>query len=208
MNAPPDVLTAYADAAVTVADVVDRVDADLWSGPGLSEWDLRALVGHTSRALVNVLTYLERPAATEDITSPQAYYTLHTAQTGEGADATEVVRRGRQDGAALGSDPAAAFRDLTDRVVARLAAAHPDDLVETVAGGIRVGSYVATRTVELVVHGLDIAAAAGVPATFSRQSLGEAAAVLARTGVELGQGPGLIAALTGRGTLPPGFSAV
>jgi hypothetical protein len=67
---------------------------------------------------------------------------------------------------------------------------------------------VPTRTVELVVHGLDIAAAVGVPAEFSRSALAEAAAVLSRTGVELGQGPDLLAALTGRAGLPSGFSTV
>lgn len=201
-------LRAYAQAAATAADVVARVPDDRWSDHGLGEWDLRALVGHTSLALVNVSTYVGRPARTEDITSPQAYYVLDTARTGEGADATAVLQRGRDAGAALGDEPATAFRELAGEATAGLSAVHADDLVETIAGGIRVGSYVATRTVELVVHGLDIAAAARVPAAFSHHALGEAAAVLVRTGVELGHGPGLLAALTGRGTLPPGYSAV
>lgn len=128
-------------------------------------------------------------------------------QTGESADFAAVVPWGRQAGEALGADPAAAFRGLTDRV-ARLAAADSGELIETIAGGMRVESYIPTSTVELVVHGLDIAAAAGVPTAFSRRTLAEAAAVLARTSVELGQGPDLLAALTGRTALPAGFSAV
>jgi uncharacterized protein (TIGR03083 family) len=208
VNEPPVVLAAYADAAGTAADIVARIDDHLWSGPGLGEWDLRALVGHTSRAMVTVLTYLDRPAQTEDVASPEAYYALLSTQTGEGADTAAVAQRGRQAGEALGADPAAAFRDLVERAIARVAAADPDELIETIAGGIRVGSYVPTRTVELVVHGLDIAAAVGVPAEFSRSALAEAAAVLSRTGVELGQGPDLLAALTGRAALPSGFSTV
>jgi hypothetical protein len=38
--------------------------------------------------------------------------------------------------------------------------------------------------------------------------LAEAAALAARTAVELGRGPTVLAALTGRGVLPPGFSVV
>jgi hypothetical protein len=57
----PDFVIAYADAAATAADLVARIDEHLWSAPGLGEWDLRALVGHTSRAMVTVLTYLDRP---------------------------------------------------------------------------------------------------------------------------------------------------
>lgn len=208
MDEAPIFRSAYAEAAATVTEVVAGIDRDQWAGPGLGEWDLRALVGHTSRAMLTVLTYLDRPARTEDIASPEAYYALLSAQTGEGADAAAVARRGRQAAEALGADPAAAFRDLADRAVARLAAADPDGLVETIAGGIRVGSYVPTRTVELVVHGLDIAAALGSPVAFSHLALTEAAAVLARTGVEIGHGPTLLAALTGRATLPPGFSTV
>ena len=208
VNEPPGFRTAYADAAATAADLVARIDDDLWSAPGLGEWDLRALVGHTSRAMVTVLSYLDRPAGTEDIASPEAYYALLSARTGEGTDASAVAQRGRQAGEALGADPAVSFRDLADRAVARVAGADPDALIETIAGGIRVSSYVPTRTVELVVHGLDIAAAAGLPAAFSRHALAEAAGVLARTGVERGQGPELLAALTGRTALPSGFSTV
>ncbi len=208
MNDPWGFRTAYADAAGAATDVVARIDDGLWSAPGLGEWDLRALVGHTSRAMVTVLTYLDRPARTEDIASPEAYYALLSAQTGEGADVAAVTQRGRQAGAALGTDPATAFRDLAERAVARVAAADPEELVETIAGGIRVRSYLPTRTVELVVHGLDIAEAAGVRAEFSHPALAEAAAVLARTGVELGQGAELLIALTGRAALPPGFTTV
>ncbi len=132
---------------------------------------------------------------------------LLSAQTGEGANAAAVAQRGRQAGEALGADPRAAFRDLVDRAVARVTA-DPDALIETIAGGIRVGSYVPTRTVELVVHGLDIAAAASLPAAFSRPALAEAAAVLARPSVDLGHGPELLGALTGRAALPAGFTTV
>jgi uncharacterized protein (TIGR03083 family) len=208
VNEQQRVVGAYTDAARAAVGIVTRIDDNLWSGPGLGEWDLRALVGHTSRAMVTVLTYLDRPAQSEDVKSPETYFALLSTQTGGGADAAAVAQRGRQAGEALGADPVAGFRALADRAVARVAAADTDAVIETIAGGMRVGAYLPTRTVELVVHGLDIAAATGVPAVFSRGALSEAVAVLARTSVELGQGPELIAALTGRSSLPQGFSTV
>ena len=204
----PPYLTAYADAAAAVTDAVAGIPDALWSAPGLGEWDVRALVGHTSRAMITVLTYLDRPAAAEDVTSPEGYYALLPSMTGEGVDQGAVAERGRAAGRALGDDPAPAFADLAEQAVRRLAEVGPDLLIETIAGGIRVDSYVPTRTVELVVHGLDIAAATGVEVTFSRNTLADAAAVAARTGVALGHGPAVLAALTGRAALPAGFSVV
>lgn len=201
-------LTAYGDAATRVAELVAGIDADRWSGPGLGDWNLRSLVGHTSRAMVTVLTYLDRPADTEDVGSPEAYYALLSGETGEGADAAAVAHRGRQAGEALGTDPAAEFSRLAEQATTRLQSADPDALISTIAGGIRIRCYVPTRTVELVVHGLDIAAATGLPVGFSRSALTEAATVVARTGVELGRGPEMLTALTGRSSLPPGFSTV
>lgn len=208
MSEAPPFLTAYAEAAEAVAGLTARIPAERWSGPGLGEWDLRALVGHTSRAIVTVLTYLDRPARSEDIESPEAYYALLSAETGEGADPAAVARRGREAGEALGADPAAAFRRLAEQAVGRLGSADPDALIATIAGGIRVRSYVPTRTVELVVHGLDIARATGLTVAFSGPTLAEAATVLARTAVALGRGPELLFALTGRAPLPPGFTTV
>jgi hypothetical protein len=181
-------LEGYAEAAQAVSGLVGRIPDDAWHGHGLGEWDLRALVGHTSRSFVTVLTYLERPADTEDIDSPEGYYALLPSMTGEGLDQAAVAQRGRDAGAALGDDP--------------------DALISSIAGGLRVASYVPTRTVELVVHGHDIAAATGLEVAFTEHTVTQVATVLARTGVRLGQGRALLDALTGRAPLPPGFSGV
>ncbi|MHC1558515.1 maleylpyruvate isomerase N-terminal domain-containing protein [Actinomycetospora sp. C-140] len=201
-------MEAYAEAAQTVVELVRRIPDGAWDGPGLGEWDLRALVGHTSRAFVTVLTYLERPAEREDIDAPEGYYALLPSMTGEGIDQSAVAQRGRDAGAALGADPAAAFAELGARAVAAARAADPDALITTIAGGLRVRSYVPTRTVELVVHGHDIAAAAGLDVAFPEETVGEAVGVLARTGVRLGHGAVLLRALTGRAPTPPGFTVV
>jgi uncharacterized protein (TIGR03083 family) len=198
--------TTFRDAAETVADLIDRVPAAAWSGPGLGVWDLRALVGHTGRSLITVATYLDRPAAAEDVTTPEAYYALITRAGAANTDA--VAERGREAGVALGDDPASAFRALLATASEALDRAGDDDLVETVAGGMRVAAYLPTRTFELVVHGGDIARATGLTVAFSPAAMADAATLAARAAVELGHGPAVLAALTGRTTLPPGFSVV
>jgi uncharacterized protein (TIGR03083 family) len=198
--------TTFLSAAAAVADLVDTIPSAAWDGPGLGVWDLRALVGHTSRALVTVVTYLGRPAAAEEIATPEAYYAL-VARAG-GADPAAVAERGRAAGAALGADRASAFRALIVDATAALDRAGDDDLVTTVAGGMRLLAYLPTRTFELAVHGADIAAATGLPVTIPSAVLAESAALAARTAVEVGQGPVVLAALTGRSALPPGFSVV
>jgi uncharacterized protein (TIGR03083 family) len=202
----PSPRTTFLSAAASVADLVDTIPSTAWDGPGLGVWDLRALVGHTSRALVTVVAYLGQPAAAEEIATPEAYYAL-AARAG-GAEPAAVAERGRAAGAALGADPASAFRALLADATAALDRAGDDDLVTTVAGGMRLLAYLPTRTFELAVHGADIAAATGLPVTIPPAALAEAAALAARTAVEVGQGPVVLAALTGRTVLPPGFSVV
>jgi hypothetical protein len=75
---------------------------------------------------------------------------------------------------------------------------------------MRLENYLSTRTFELVVHSLDIAAAVPdiEPPEFSDQVLGEVASVAATAAVLRGRGVELMLALTGRATLSRGFSIV
>jgi hypothetical protein len=198
--------TTFLDAAATVADLVARIPPGAWDGPGLGVWDLRALVGHTSRSLITVTTYLAQRAPAVEVATPEAYY-VAVARAG-GANREAVAERGRVAGTALGDDPATAFRTLLVDATAALDGAADDDVVPTIVGAMRVGSYLPTRTFELAVHGLDIAAATGLPVRFAPTVLAEAVTLAARVAVELGQGPPLLAALTGRAPLPSGFSMV
>lgn len=200
-----NVASLYLDAAQTFADLVTRIPDAHWDRPGLGVWDLRALVGHTSRSLVTVLTYLDQPADHEDITTPERYY-AHLAE--QQLDPAAVAERGRQAGAALGTGPAQAVRQLRDTVEARLADADLDAIITTIAGGMRTSAYLPTRTFELVVHSIDIAAATALPLGFSNDVLAQATDLAGRIAVALGHGPTLLRALTGRTTLPGGFSVV
>jgi hypothetical protein len=199
----PDPRHTFSEAAEGFVVLVRAIPDDAWDGPGLGEWDLRSLVGHTSRSLITVETYLGQPAEREDVSSAAAYYAALST-----IDPAAVAGRGREAGRALGDDPVATLQSLVPRVLALLERAG-NPLITTAAGGMRLHTYLPTRTLELVVHGLDIAAAAGLPAPDYRQPvLSEVAEVAAGAAVLQGRGLELIRALTGRAPLPDGFSVV
>lgn len=189
-------LLAFEEATQAFVDLVGQVRGD-WERPGLGVWDLRSLVGHTTRALVTVTTYLDRPAAAAELTSPAAYL------AGSGAvDPGLVAERGRQAGVDLGPDPAARVAEAAGRALERVRAADPQTLVETVNGGMRVGSYLPTRTFELVVHSADVAAALGLDPDVPDAALREAAALATQVVLEQGRGQDLLLTLTGRADWP------
>jgi mycothiol maleylpyruvate isomerase-like protein len=193
----------FVGAANAVGDLVQRIDDDQWPQAGLGVWSVRELVGHTSRALVTVLTYLDRPAEREDLPTPEAYLTAITPSPGQD---DEVAERGRQAARDLGDDPAGAFWALVRRAERRITAADDEQLVATIAGGMRLAAYLETRTFELVVHGGDIARATGLELALPTAALAEAAALAGRVAAVQGRGPELLAALTGRAPLPATFS--
>ena len=196
-----DPSATYLEAAESFADLVADLPSDL-SGPGLGEWDLRALVGHTSRALVTVLEYLHKPAVAVEVAHPADYFVDGIA----GAAAAGVAERGVAAGAALGPDLVASVRRLVELVSADLAAADPDQLLATFAGGMRLRDYLPTRTFELVVHGLDISLAAPVPWTPPLGALRAATELATEVALRRGEGTLLLRLVTGRE--PGGFSIV
>jgi len=153
--------------------------------------------------LITVETYLSQPAKHEDVVSAAAYYAAIST-----IDPAAVAGRGREAGRALGDDPVAAIQSLVTRVLGVVERAE-NPLITSAAGGVRLRTYLPTRTFELVVHGLDIAAAANLPAPdYGYTLLSEVAEVAARAAVLQGRGLQLIRALTSRAPLPDGFSVV
>jgi uncharacterized protein (TIGR03083 family) len=202
-----DLVAPFATAARSFAALVHDIPASAWDGPGLGEWDLRALVGHASRSLITVSTYLQQPAEHEDITTPQEYY-ARVNPAALGMAPAGVVERGRQAGRDLGDDPAATVDGLVSRVLDELAGAG-DPLISVIGGaGIRLHTYLPTRTFELAVHGLDIARAIGISYAPPADVLEEATVLAARIAANSGRGETVLLALTGRAELPPSFSIV
>ena len=193
----------FVAAARTFVGLAEQIDPDRWTGPGLGEWDLRALIGHTSRSLITVESYLGQPAEVADLTSAAAYLAAAA-----GVDPASVADRGRAAGAALGDDPVATLRALVDRVLP-LTMREDDPVISTIFGGMRLSDYLPTRTFELVVHGLDIARAAQLPEPdYPQQVLTEVLQVTAAAAALRGQGTELLLALTGRADLRPGFTVI
>jgi uncharacterized protein (TIGR03083 family) len=198
-----DARTAFSDAAGSFLRTVSLVE-DRWAEPGLGEWDVRALVGHTSRSLLTVEAYLARPAQTAEIPSAADYFRATRAM----AAGPAVAQRGRDAGDALGDEPASAVAEIAARVVPLVDAQDGGTLLTTIAGGMRLEDYLPTRTFELAVHTSDLARALDepldVPATSAVQAL--------RLVTELAAGDGragpLLLAATGRTGLPPGWSVL
>jgi hypothetical protein len=110
-----DSVVTFESAARSFAGLVRRIPDDGWAGPGLGDWDLRSLVGHASRSLITVSTYLQTPAEREDVTTPQEYY-ARIADYMSNAGAEAITERGRQAGSDLGDDPVQTIDELIDRV--------------------------------------------------------------------------------------------
>lgn len=205
---PPEsvarIVGVYGAAATGFAELVRRIPPDRWAGPGLGEWDLRALVGHTARSLVTVITYLDMPADQVDIASAEQYY-LVAAQVAA-AEGAGVLERGRRAGAELGENPAAAVDALVGAATAKLDG-RGDELIAVLGGsGMRLSDYLPTRVFELAVHGLDIADATGLDFMLPAQVSAMATALGAGIAAAMGHGATVLRALTGRGTLPQPFS--
>jgi hypothetical protein len=202
---------SYLSAVHAFATLVDRMPDEAWDRPGLGVWTLRDLVGHTcSAGLLTVLDTVRKPAESETVLSPEGYFTIgrsldpevHAAAVAAGTEAA------RSEGSALGPDPAATIRALVDEVTVALTQVLDDDLVLSAAGGMRLFAWLPTRTFEVVVHSLDLSAAAQVPVTIPDPALADAVVLSARIAAAVGTAPAVLRALTGRGTLPTGFSVL
>lgn len=197
--------------------LVEAIGVDQWDEPGLGDWSVRSLVGHTGRAMATVIDYLspasptpgDEPPAIEIVSARDYFVASMTTPDMAGLN-REVHERGVQAGMALGSDPAGAIRVGRDRVVAALDGV--DDpatrLVRTRFGVMALSDYLPTRVFELAVHGLDIARATGVDLELPRPVLEVALELTVAIAAARDSGPDALLALTGRGGWAPDRSVL
>ncbi len=198
-----DTVRGFSEAAAWFVRTVSLVDGR-WAEPGLGEWDVRSLVGHTSRALLTVETYLARPASAVAVASAGDYF----AVTRDLAAGPDVAARGRDAGTALGEDPAAAVAAIASRVVPLVAACSGDELIETLAGGMRLADYLPTRTFELVAHTTDLASTLGLSLDVPPLPAMQALELVSGLAVASGRAGPLLRSALGREGLPEGFSVL
>ena len=148
--------------------------------------------------------YVARPAASVVVPSPVEYFSA-TRTLAAGPD---VAARGRDAGTALGPDPAGAVATIAARVVPLVAACSGDEVIETIAGGMRLADYLPTRTFELVAHTVDLAAALELPLDVPPRPAREALEIVSALAVAGDLAGPLLRAALGRVGLPEGFSVL
>lgn len=204
----PDQRSTYAVVSYWFVDVVQHVNGR-WDEPGLGQWTVRDLVGHTSRALLTVETYLaaarDAPGTSVDLASAADYVVASRVAL---ADADAVAQRGRQAGAALGDDPAAAVRRIADRVLELVAHEPADAMVATPVGGMLLDAYLPGRVFELAVHGADLAHALGLSMQPPEPAVASAFELSGHLAARAGSAGEILRALTGRADLPAGFTVL
>src|SRR5207248_5485457 len=114
-------------------------------------------------------------------------------------DHRAVAERGREAGRALGEDPVATIRGVGGRALDLVRSTDGDALIAIIGErGMRFEEYVRTRTLELVVHGIDLARAIGLALEPPLGPLGSTVELVADAGVRTGHGVDVLMALTGR----------
>jgi hypothetical protein len=199
---PDEWRAAYSEAVRWFVQVGDAATEHLeW--PGLGVWSVHELIGHISRALSTVDSYVDSSSqAAVAIPTAVAYF----EQVVQGVDHSAVADRARQAAEALGDEPMAGVRALADRVVPWVGGLG-DPRCATPFGVMLLSEYLPSRTFELVVHTCDLAAAIDHPADIP-EGAGRSALRLA-AGLAAHRSPSdVLRALTGRTTLPVGYTVL
>lgn len=196
----------FETSAAAFVRLLSRIGDDQWTLPGLGDWDVRGLAGHTSRAILTVETYLaaEEPAGAT-VPDALAYY---AALAGNVGDPAAVARRGVEAGAALGDRPEETARDALRRATALLAEQRPGRLVAIGPHAIALDEYLRTRVLELVVHTIDLSRATGVPHELPAPAVEASCALTGALAARGGRAEEFLMAVTGRERLAAGFSVV
>lgn len=193
---------AFREAAEWFASVTNRTGGAL-DDVALGEWNVRDLIGHTSRAVTTVESYLIAESPAVEVPTTVAYYRRALE-----ADPEQIAERGRQAGLALGDAPAQTVARDVERVTQLVEAAADDARLTTAAGVMLLSEYLPSRTFELTVHTCDLVRALNLIEDVPPSAAAAAARLGADLAVEQGLAAPLLMAITGRTALPADFSVV
>ncbi|MFE6227587.1 sterol carrier family protein [Streptomyces sp. NPDC057854] len=136
----------------------------------LGEWTVRELAGHVTMALGSVVRGLQAPAPAR---RELALLDWPPATATAAARIDEDVR------ALDTADLPGLYARVADDFGTALAGADGERLVTTRLGAMTLADFLVTRTVELVVHTDDLAAATGAEIPYDRQALAACTRLLA-----------------------------
>ena len=196
---------AFGEAATFFTGLVRQVREEQWSAPALGVWTVRELARHGANAFVSIAAWdsTARTADSVEMAGAVDFYVRVLAPGGPGETIAERQRKAAQE---LTGDLRQKVTADSARALALLDDIPDDHPTRSLAGGMRFVDWLDTRTLELTVHGLDLAKAIGVAADPPQMALRKTLAVLAELAIMRGVAGELALALTGRGPLPDGFS--
>lgn len=156
---------SFGEAAAAAAGLLARPEVEQhWDEPSvLAQFPVSGLAGHLLRAMTTVETYLGSAPPDEPAISAAEYF-VRVSSSDIDSPANQAIRaRGGEMAADGPTAVAEAARAAHRRLAVRLPDEDPGQHVQ-VAGGLvlTLSEYLRTRTVELTVHGDDLAASVGL----------------------------------------------
>ncbi len=197
-----DIRTGFAAASNAFVRTVRVIDPEQWDLPhALGSWTVRELVAHTLRAYTTIESYLADAVAPGAVVMDAAAYWRAGVATPNVHEA--VAERGRAAGREL-VDPVNQVEEVATRLAELIPTVDDDRLLATRFGAVPFVEYLATRTLELAAHTLDIQSATGQPPDLPEAAAGVVIPLL----TSLVDPVVLVRALLGRRPLPPGFNVL
>jgi uncharacterized protein (TIGR03083 family) len=185
--------TSFLAASTFFCGLVASARPDAYDRPGLGDWSVLELIAHGNRAHVTLVDYIERPV--DPSTVPADYFS-------EGS----IARRAREALAELAPDPAGVVAAWAERARRLAAEAADDTVVGMPAGPLPLLGYLPSRTAELVLHGVDLAAALELDVEVPADAVTATAGFLLDRAGARGQLLDVVLGLSGRRPLPAGFN--
>lgn len=155
-----EVTAAFRQVSHWWKSLVGAIDDGVWDQAALGEWSVRELVAHTNRAYRTIPLYLEGEVKDDTwIPTAAAYYRTVLA---EETPHVHIAARAKIEADQRG-DWVEATAQMAERAERLVATTAEDATVHLFVGEMALDQYLATRVLELVVHGLDLAAAIDFP---------------------------------------------
>ncbi|MEU0129831.1 sterol carrier family protein [Streptomyces sp. NPDC006289] len=156
-------------------DAVRTLTPEQLALPGPGEWTVRDLAAHVTTVLERVSRGMEQP---RPVGGPKPETSLLEWPFSTAAKAQDIAGEARAT-AADRTDLDALYEETLARFTALVPDGDQDRLVPTRAGTMRLGDFLVTRTVELVVHTDDLHRATGIDVPYDRQALAACTRLLA-----------------------------